>query len=323
MPKSSAAPVLLISDTVWERRAAEILAIAPNTQPIIYVGDEPVADELLPTIDIAFFSSDVWPDRPRGLVISILKANHLKWMHTFSAGVDSPFFIDLIKKGVTLTNSSGAAASPIAQTAILYMLALSRNVRAWFEHQDNKEWERHEFTELDGARLAVIGMGPIGVEIARLGAALNMDVEGIRRSPTGHEPCPTFSFDQLSEVLGRADWVALALPLTPDTQNLFDQQQFARMKPGAQFINVGRGELVDETALINALNSQHLAGAALDVFATEPLPEDSPLWSMKNVLITPHSSGASVKSGLRAEELFVRNFALFVQNEQMHNVVTI
>jgi len=323
MPKSSAAPVLLISDTVWERRAAEILAIAPNTQPIIYVGDEPVADELLPTIDIAFFSSDVWPDRPRGLVISILKANHLKWMHTFSAGVDSPFFIDLIKKGVTLTNSSGAAASPIAQTAILYMLALSRNVRAWFEHQDNKEWERHEFTELDGARLAVIGMGPIGVEIARLGAALNMDVEGIRRSPTGHEPCPTFSFDQLSKVLGRADWVALALPLTPDTQNLFDQQQFARMKPGAQFINVGRGELVDETALINALNSQHLAGAALDVFATEPLPEDSPLWSMKNVLITPHSSGASVKSGLRAEELFVRNFALFVQNEQMHNVVTI
>jgi phosphoglycerate dehydrogenase-like enzyme len=323
MPKSSAAPVLLISDTVWERRAAEILAIAPNTQPIIYVGDEPVADELLPTIDIAFFSSDVWPDRPRGLVISILKATHLKWMHTFSAGVDSPFFIDLIKKGVTLTNSSGAAASPIAQTAILYMLALSRNVRAWFEHQDNKEWERHEFTELDGARLAVIGMGPIGVEIARLGAALNMDVEGIRRSPTGHEPCPTFSFDQLSKVLGRADWVALALPLTPDTQNLFDQQQFAHMKPGAHFINVGRGELVDETALIQALNSQHLAGAALDVFATEPLPEDSPLWSMRNVLITPHSSGATTQSGLRAEEIFVRNFALFVQNEQMHNVVTI
>jgi len=323
MPISSAAPVLLISDTVWERRATEILAIAPNTQPIIYVGDEPVADDLLPTIDIAFFSSDVWPDRMRGLAISVLKANQLKWMHTFSAGVDSPFFIDLIEKGVTLTNSSGAAASPIAQTAILYMLALSRNVRAWFEHQDNKEWQRHEFTELDGSRLAVIGMGPIGAEIARLGVALNMQVEAIRRSPKGNEPCPTFSFDHLSDVLGRADWVALALPLTPDTQNLFDQQQFARMKPGAHFINVGRGELVDETALIQALNSQHLAGAALDVFATEPLPEDSPLWSMKNVLITPHSSGASVKSGLRAEELFVRNFALFVQNEQMHNVVTI
>jgi phosphoglycerate dehydrogenase-like enzyme len=323
MPISSAAPVLLISDTVWERRATEILAIAPNTQPIIYVGDEPVADDLLPTIDIAFFSSDVWPDRMRGLAISVLKANQLKWMHTFSAGVDSPFFIDLIEKGVTLTNSSGAAASPIAQTAILYMLALSRNVRAWFEHQDNKEWQRHEFTELDGSRLAVIGMGPIGAEIARLGVALNMQVEGIRRSPKGNEPCPTFSFDHLSDVLGRADWVALALPLTPDTQNLFDQQQFARMKPGAHFINVGRGELVDETALIQALNSQHLAGAALDVFATEPLPEDSPLWSMKNVLITPHSSGATTQSGLRAEEIFVRNFALFVQNEQMHNVVTI
>jgi phosphoglycerate dehydrogenase-like enzyme len=203
------------------------------------------------------------------------------------------------------------------------MLALSRNVRAWFEHQDNKEWQRHEFTELDGSRLAVIGMGPIGEEVARLGVALNMQVEAIRRSPTGNEPCPTFSFDHLSDVLGRADWVALALPLTPDTQNLFDQQQFAHMKPGAHFINVGRGELVDETALIQALNSQHLAGAALDVFATEPLPEDSPLWSMRNVLITPHSSGATTQSGLRAEEIFVRNFALFVQNEQMHNVVTI
>ena len=323
MPISSAAPVLLISDTVWERRATEILAIAPNTQPIIYVGDEPVADDLLPTIDIAFFSSDVWPERMRGLALSVLKANQLKWMHTFSAGVDSPFFIDLIEKGVTLTNSSGAAASPIAQTAILYMLALSRNVRAWFEHQDNKEWQRHEFTELDGSRLAVIGRGPSGAEIARLGVALNMQVEAIRRSPKGNEPCPTFSFDHLSDVLGRADWVALALPLTPDTQNLFDQQQFAHMKPGAHFINVGRGELVDETALIQALNSQHLAGAALDVFATEPLPEDSPLWSMKNVLITPHSSGATTQSGLRAEEIFVRNFALFVQNEQMHNVVTI
>jgi phosphoglycerate dehydrogenase-like enzyme len=323
MSKSVTAPVLLISDTVWERRANEILAIAPDTQPIIYVGDEPVADDLLPTIDIAFFSSDVWPDRPRGLVISILKATHLKWMHTFSAGVDSPFFLDLIKKGITLTNSSGAAASPIAQTAILYMLALSRNVRAWFEHQDNKEWERHEFTELDGARLAVIGMGPIGEEIARLGVALNMQVEAIRRSPTGKEPCPTFGFDRLSDVLGRADWVVLALPLTPETQNLFNEQLFARMKTGAHFINVGRGELVDESALIHALHSQHLAGAALDVFATEPLPEDSPLWAMPNVIITPHSSGASMKSGLRTEELFVSNFALFVENKTMHNVVTI
>jgi D-3-phosphoglycerate dehydrogenase len=267
------------------------LAIAPNTQPIIYVGDEPVADDLLPTIDIAFFSSDVWPDRMRGLAISVLKANQLKWMHTFSAGVDSPFFIDLIEKGVTLTNSSGAAASPIAQTAILYMLALSRNVRAWFEHQDNKEWQRHEFTELDGSRLAVIGMGPIGEEIARLGVALNMQVEGIRRTPKGNEPCPTFSFDHLSDVLGRADWVALALPLTPDTQNLFDQQQFAHMKPGAHFINVGRGELVDESALINALNSQHLAGAALDVGMDADQMPSPALARHPRVIATPHVGG--------------------------------
>ena len=323
MAKIEEPVTLLVSDNVWARHRDAIRSISPGVTPVIYEGNEVLPDEIISTINTVFYSSDLWPDRSRGFALSIMKAASLKWMHTFSAGVDSPFFIDLIKKGVTLTNSSGAAASPIAQTAILYMLALSRNVRAWFEHQDNKEWQRHEFTELDGSRLAVIGMGPIGEEIARLGVALNMQVEAIRRSPTGNEPCPTFSFDHLSDVLGRADWVALALPLTPDTQNLFDQQQFAHMKPGAHFINVGRGELVDETALIQALNSQHLAGAALDVFATEPLPEDSPLWSMRNVLITPHSSGATTQSGLRAEEIFVRNFALFVQNEQMHNVVTI
>lgn len=319
----TASPVLLVSDTVWARRSNEILAIAPNTQPIIYVGDDPIDESLLPTIDIAFFSSDVWPDRFRGLIVSILKAANLKWMHTFSAGVDSPFFIDLINRGVTLTNSTGAAASPIAQTAILYMLALSRNVRAWIRHQEKYEWQRHEFVELDGARLAVIGMGPIGEEIARLGVALNMTVEAVRRTPTGHEPCPTFGFDSMNEILGRADWVAVALPLAPNTNHLFNEATFSSMKPGSFFINVGRGELVDETALINALSSGHLAGAGLDVFATEPLPEDSPLWSMDNVLITPHSSGASQNSGLRAEEIFIRNFSSFVHQQAMQNVVTL
>jgi phosphoglycerate dehydrogenase-like enzyme len=256
-------------------------------------------------------------------VLSILKAQNLKWMHTFSAGVDNPFFVQLMERGVRLTNSSGATASPIAQTAVLYMLALSRNVRAWFQHQDNREWTRHGFTELDGARLAVIGMGPIGIEIARLGVALNMQVEAIRRTPTGSEPCATFSFDQLPNVLSRADWVAVALPLTSDTREIFNAEMFAIMKPGAYFINVGRGELVDEDSLIDALTSGHLAGAALDVFATEPLPTDSPLWNMENVIITPHSSAASEQSESRSEAIFVENLALYVAGKPMRNEVNL
>lgn len=288
---------------------------------IVYEGEDPLPQDVLERITIAFFSQDLWPERSRGFVLSVMGAANLQWFHTFSAGVDSPFFIDLMKRGVRLTNSSGSTASPIAQTAILYMLALSRNARAWFQHQDKHEWQRHNLVELDGANLAVIGMGPIGEEIARLGVALNMKVEAIRRTATGREPCPTFGFDALDDVLGRADWVAVALPLADETRNTFHAERFARMKKGAHFINVGRGELVDEPALIAALQSGHLAGAALDVFATEPLPEDSPLWDMPNVIITPHSSGASPKAGLRSESLFVSNLQKYLNGDALMNEV--
>lgn len=312
---------MLVSDNVWARHADSIRAIAPGLTPIIYEGDDVLADDVLDSVNVAFFSSDVWPERSRGMVLSIIKAQNLKWLHTFSAGVDSPFFTQLMERGVQLTNSSGAAASPIAQTAILYMLALSRNVRAWFEHQNKREWERHPFVELDGSRLAVIGMGPIGEEIARLGVALNMTVEGIRRTPSGDEPCPTHPFSELRNVLGRADWVVLALPLTPDTAQMFNPELFGHMIPGSHFINIGRGELVDEDALIAALRSGHLAGAALDVFATEPLPEDSPLWGMDNVIITPHSSGASELSAHRSEDVFIENLPRFLAGAAMKNEI--
>lgn len=314
---------LLISDNVWGRHADAIRAISPGITPIIYEGNEILPDEIISTINTVFYSSDLWPDRSRGFVLSIMKAASVKWMHTFSAGVDSPFFVQLMERGIRLTNSSGATASPIAQTTVLYMLALSRNVRAWFQHQEKHEWARHEFAELDGARLAVIGMGPIGIEIARLGVALNMNVEAIRRTPTGNEPCPTFSFDQLHSVLARADWVAVALPLTDNTRQIFNAETFAIMKPGACFINVGRGELVDEESLVATLQSGHLAGAALDVFATEPLPTNSPLWDMDNVIITPHSSSASAQSGLRSEDIFLKNLARYVAGEPMLNEVNL
>ncbi len=312
---------LLISDNVWGRHADAIRAISPGITPIIYEGNEVLPEEIISTINTVFYSSDLWPERSRGFVLSILKSTSVKWMHTFSAGVDSPFFVQLMERGIRLTNSSGATASPIAQTTILYMLALSRNVRAWFQHQEKHEWARQEFAELDGARLAVIGMGPIGIEIARLGVALNMNVEAIRRTPTGSEPCPTFSFDQLQSVLARADWVAVALPLTDNTRQIFNAETFAIMKSGAHFVNVGRGELVDEESLVAALQSGHLAGAALDVFATEPLPSDSPLWDMDNVIITPHSSSASAQSGLRSEDIFLKNLARYVAGEPMVNEV--
>lgn len=313
---------LLVSDNVWRSVGDEIRRLAPDLEVILYEGDEPLDDETLSRVTLAFFSADTWPDRSRGIVLSILKSPRLKWLQTFSAGIDSPFFGDLMARGVRLTTASGATASPIAQTVVLYMLALSRDLRSWMRAQDRRTWERHTFDELEGSSLAVVGMGPIGLEIARLGAALGMRVEGIRRRPSGDEPCPTHPMSDLDDVLSRSQWIACALPLTDETRGVFDARRFALMPRGARFMNVGRGELVDEDALVAALESGHVAGAGLDVFATEPLPATSPLWGMDNVIVTPHNSGSSTSTAGRATAIFLDNLGRWVRGESLVNEAT-
>lgn len=313
--------MLLVTDTIWSTYESDIRRIAPGVEPVVYRGDDPVADDVLADVEVAFLSSDIWPDRIRGISVSVLKAPNLKWMQTFSAGVDNPFFGQLLSRGVRLTTASGATASPIAQTVVLYMLALSRDMRSWMRKQDARDWNQHPVEELDGARLLVIGMGPIGEEVARLGVSLGMEVTGVRRTPRGDEPCRTITFAAMADSLPEADWVVLALPLTDDTRSMIDAATLAQMKRGARFINVGRGELVDETALIDALESGHIGGAGLDVFEVEPLPVDSPLWGMENVIITPHNSGTSGRSLGRVVHIFLDNLRRYVSDEPLRNHV--
>ncbi len=272
-------------------------------------------------VEAAFFSGDVFPDRVRDFVLALRDSAGLRWLHSFSAGVDHPWFQALRARGVRLSTSSGAQAVPIAHTVLLYLLALARDFGRWQDAQRRRAWEQHDFRDLQGLTLAVVGLGPIGLEVARLGTAFGMRVIGARRTPAGTEPCETWPLSRLDALLEVADAVVLALPLTDETRELFSAARLARMKRGAWLINVGRGALVDEPALVAALQSGALGGAGLDVFAVEPLPPESPLWSLPNVIVTPHNSGDTPSNLPRACEIFLDNLARYRRGEPLRNEV--
>jgi phosphoglycerate dehydrogenase-like enzyme len=167
----------------------------------------------------------------------------------------------------------------------------------------------------------VLGMGPIGVEIARLLVALGADPVGVRRTPTGDEPCRTVGLDDLDGALAEADALLIALPSTPATRHIVDQRRLALLAPGATVVNVGRGDLVDEAALVDALQRGHIGGAALDVFETEPLADTSPLWDMASVLVTSHVAGLTAGTERRARDQFLDNLGRWLAGEDLCNVV--
>ncbi|MEP7216977.1 MAG: D-2-hydroxyacid dehydrogenase [Anaerolineaceae bacterium] len=277
-------------------------------------------------VDIAFFSLDIFPRLSRGFFAATAGAPNLKWMHVFNAGVDNPVFTAFIDRGVRLTTSSGSTARPIAQTAIGGLLMLARRFPTWGEAQRRHAWEpiRTDVPpDLESQTLAVFGVGAIGNEIARLARAIGLHVIGVRRSPRRDddnvdEMVPPAA---LTDVLPRADWLALACPLTPETRGVIGQAELALLPQGAQIINIARGEVIDEQALIDGLRSRHLGGAYLDVVATEPLPAESPLWDLPNVIISPHNSAIAQGNERRAVEYFLANLKAWSHDEPLLNEV--
>jgi phosphoglycerate dehydrogenase-like enzyme len=311
---------LLLSDFVERRHAPSIEAAAPElARAVLQPGGDVDGD--LAEVEIAYFSGDLYPDRAADFWRPVLQLPRLRWLHTYSAGVDHWVFQKLLEKGVRITNSSGASAVPIAQTALLYILALSRDLRRFLSAQTRHAWEPRDIVDLQAQVLGVVGLGPIGLEVARLGRAFGMRVIGMRRAARGDEPCETWPLSRLQHLLEIADHLVLALPLTPDTRHLIDATALARMKPTATLVNVGRGELVDEAALGTALGERRLAGAGLDVFETEPLPPESPLWDLPNVLITPHSAGTNPGNDERATEIFVDNLGRWLRGQTLVNQI--
>jgi phosphoglycerate dehydrogenase-like enzyme len=289
--------------------------------------DERLTDQACARVDAAYFSLDLFPDFSRQFFSAVRKASRLEWLHVFNVGIDHPIYSEMLERGVRLTTSSGTTAQPIAQTAIAALLMLARNFPRWLAAQSAHRWEPMRGNDvprdLEDQTVVIVGLGQIGRAIARLAGALGMKVIGVRRSATRAEDCADELYppERLSDVLPSADWLVLACPLTAETRGLIDRKALAALRKGARLINIARGEIVDEAALIEALRAQHLAGAYLDVFQQEPLAPDSPLWDMPNVLVTPHNSSVASGNDQRVYEIFIENLRRWSRSEPLVNEV--
>ena len=280
-----------------------------------------VAPADVAALTMAFFSHDAWPALAPNFMAVALDAPQLRWLHTMSAGVDHPVFQTFVDRGVRLTTSSGASAEPIAGTVMMYLLALSRQLPRLAAAQARHEWAPGRYLDLAGRELLIVGWGPIGQAIARLGVALGMHPVIVRRSARGDEPHPVRPIDQLPDAVRTAGAVVVAVPLTDDTRGVVDAAVFEAMAADALFVNVGRGELVDQTALLEALRSGSIGGAGLDVFDPEPLPADDPLWDAPNTIITPHCSGTTDTTSANVDELFFDNLDRLLRGVDLRNEI--
>lgn len=278
-------------------------------------------------IEIAYLTRDIrFSDLYHSFGATVSAAPNLKWVHFVSTGIDQhPFLAALIERGVRLTTSAGSNGEPVGQTAICGLLMLARGVPRWIDAQRRHAWEPMRGAavprDIRGQTVAIVGLGTIGATVARFCQALGMHVIGVRRSPRRPEDpvdemCAIADFPS---VLARCDWVVLACPHTKETHHLLNARTLALLPQGARVINVARGGVADEPALIAALKSGHLGGAHLDVFEKEPLPADSPLWDLPNVICTPHNASASSGNDARAAEIFFANLGMWARGEAMLN----
>lgn len=250
---------------------------------------------------------------------------NVKWAQTSGAGIEKQLFPAMMKSGAAFTNAAGVYASQAAEHAFALLLALTRGLRVSIPRQERREWfsTRSSVLEIAGWTLGVIGMGGFGREMAKRAKGFEMRVIAVdpycaEKPANVDELLPG---DRLPELLGRSDAAMLACPLTRETERIVDADALSRMKRTAYLINVARGRLVDEAALCAALQSGQIAGAGLDVMETEPLPPESPLWEMENVILTSHSAGYSQRRTDRMVELFCDNLRRYLRGEPLRNVV--
>ncbi len=323
---------LVIHPPVEAERLGRIAGVAA---PLLVVNapDEEAAVAAMPDAD-AFFGKITPP--------MLAKAAKLRWVQSATVSLEHYIFPALVEHPCVLTNMRGLFSDVIADQVMGYVICFARNLHLYVRNQLSAKWapqggesERVSFAagpgvvnSIDRAHLhlgdltmGIVGFGEIGREIARRASAFNMKITAVdpqRREATGAEV--VFSDERLPDLLGASDFVVIAAPHTPRTERLFRTPQFEQMKQSAYLINIGRGAIVDLTDLVQALEGKTIAGAALDVFETEPLPPDHPLWKFPNVILTPHVAGYSPKIAERHLAVLLDNIRRFVNGEPLRNV---
>ncbi|MGH3735316.1 MAG: D-2-hydroxyacid dehydrogenase [Micromonosporaceae bacterium] len=248
--------------------------------------------------------------------------SRLRWVHIASAGVDTLMFDALRSSDVVVTNSRGVFDGAIAEYVLGLVLSFAKDIPGTLRLQSDGRWRHRETERIAGREALVVGTGPIGRAVARLLRAVGMRVAAVGRTARADDDFgQVYAAGDLHTALAGADYVICVAPLTDQTTGMFDAGAFAAMRPGARFVNVGRGAHVVTDDLVAALRTGRLGGAALDVFDTEPLPPGSPLWSMSNVVISPHMSGDFIGWKPALVEVFTDNFARWVSGRPLRNVV--
>ena len=249
----------------------------------------------------------------------------LSWIHSIQAGVDRFPFDALAEREITLTNSTGIHGDVVGETTVGYMLSFARRLHVHRSNQERTEWRQPAWDAAFPLRresVCVVGLGTLGRGIATRAAALGMDVTGVKRTPTPVDGVDrVLPPDRLHDAIGDARFVALAVPLTDDTEGMIGGPELATMRDDGYLVNVARGPVVDQDALIDALRDDTIAGAALDVFEAEPLPDDSPLWGREDVIVTPHASSLNDEYYERVATIVRENLRRFGAGESPTNRV--
>lgn len=315
----------------------------PRERPVIAVfhapeeGPPPGLDDLERAASVSYASTareleDVL-GKAEALYVSDFRSDHLaaawhragqlRWVHAGGAGVDALLFPDLVASDVVLTNSRGVFDRAIAEYVLGLLLAFAKDLPTTLELQARRTWEHRETERLEGARLLIIGAGPIGRAVARLARTFDMETTVVARTARGSDPelGAVLGAAELERALPAADYVVVAAPLTPETEGMIGARELAGMKETARLVNVGRGPIVEESALVEALRSGEIAGAALDVFANEPLPPEHPFWELEGMIVSPHMSGDFFGWRRALSGLFLENFRRWVEGRPLLNVV--